>query len=254
MLSESYDAEQPPSSSRITPKGGSDAVFFSRNPGTASVWYTTLMNREPFAEEEYYHIYNRGVDKRKIFSDSYDVGRFLKSMEFFNSIAPIGSLYALSFEEEKKPGKQLVDVIAYCLNPNHYHFILKALVSHGIPEFMKRLNGGYTWYFNHRTKRSGALFQGVFKSKHIFDNDYLLHVSAYVNLNDKVHQLSGFTAKLISSSWEEYTKKKDGFCKTNIILDQFKSKKKYEEFALEILPEMLKRKEDEKELASLLME
>ena len=217
--------------------------------------YFREMNREPFTNDEYYHIYNRGVDKRKIFLSRYDVARFLKSMECFNSIEPIGSLYLLAFEEKAKtPSEKLVDIIAFCLNGNHYHLILKQRVNRGIPEFMKRVNGGYTMYFNQRNKRSGSLFQGTFKSRHIHDNDYLLHLSAYVNLNDRVHQLRGETSQLVKSSWDEYTENISNLCDTKIILSQFKSKKKYEKFALEILPQMLKRKKDEKEVANLLME
>ena len=155
------------------------------------------MNRESFDEGEYYHIYNRGVDKRNIFANQFDINRFLKSMEYFNSEDPIISLYSLSFEEQPKNRvrEKLVDIIAYCLNPNHYHFLLRQKVRGGISEFMKRLNGGYTRYFNHRNKRTGALLQGRFKSKHIDNETYLLRVSAYVNLNDRVHQLSGSTTK-----------------------------------------------------------
>ena len=79
------------------------------------------MNRGPFANDEYYHIYNRGVDKRNIVSDHYDVDRFLKSMDLFNSVRPIQSLYALSFQKEQKRDiEKLVEIITFCLNPNHY--------------------------------------------------------------------------------------------------------------------------------------
>lgn len=213
------------------------------------------MNREPFQNGEYYHIYNRGTDKRTIFNNHHDINRFLKCMDVFNAIEPIGSLWLYNLgDDKKKKSKKLVDIIAYCLNPNHYHFILKQNVDRGIPEFMKRLSGGYTSYFNLKNKRSGSLFQGRFKSKHIGDNDYLLRVSAYVNLNDKVHQLRGSTPQLIRSSWEEYTSEIKYLCKTQIILDQFKSNKEYEKFALEALPQMLQRKQDEKYVAQLLME
>ena len=213
------------------------------------------MNREPFQNEEYYHVYNRGTDKRRIFMNYNDINRFLKCMDVFNTVDPVGSLWLHGLNEEpKKKTKHLVDIVAFCLNPNHYHFILKQNINHGIPEFMKRLNGGYTNYFNFRTKRTGALFQGAFKSKHIFDNDYLLHVSAYVNLNDRVHQLRSETPQLVRSSWSEYIGSVKYLCRTEIILKQFKNKKAYETFALEALPVMLQRKQDEKEIASLLME
>ena len=213
------------------------------------------MNREPFTTGEYYHIYNRGVDKRQIFSSEYDINRFLKGMELFNSIEPIGSLYVMSFEKQiDHARKKLVRIIAYCLNGNHYHMILQQCVDRGIAEFMRRVNGGYTLYFNQKHKRSGSLFQGTFKSKHIHDNDYLLHLSAYVNLNDRVHQLRSETPKLVRSSWVEYTSHIKGLCENKILLDQFKNKETYKKFAFEALPLMLKRKQDEKDVALLLLE
>ena len=116
--------------------------------------------------------------------------------------------------------------------------ILEQLVEGGISEFMKRLGGGYTGYFNQKHDRNGSLFQGVFKDVHIDSNEYLLHVSAYVNLNDRVHQLGGETPKLVKSlsSWEEFTDNKvKGVCEKDIILEQFKNIDKYKKFALSSL-------------------
>ena len=146
-------------------------------------------------------MYNRGVDKRIIFTDEYDIRRFFQSVVEFNTPQPIGSLYESSFrrlggETPKFEGK-LVNIIAYCLNPNHFHMLLEQAMDGGISEFMKRLGGGFTNYFNNKYKRSGSLFQGVFKDVHIDTNEYLLHVSAYVNLNDHVHKLGGETPKLV---------------------------------------------------------
>lgn len=80
----------------------------------------------------------------------------------------------------------MVKFIAYCINPNHYHFILQQVSEKGIEKFMQRLGMGYAKYFNNRRKRSGTLFQGKFKARHIDSNEYLLHVSSYVNLNYKL--------------------------------------------------------------------
>lgn len=202
------------------------------------------MRKVPFVEDEYYHIYNRGVDKRPIFEDREDLERFVQSIKEFNSVEPIGSIFENSFNKEKAPDK-LVEIVCYCLNPNHFHFILRPIVENGISEFMKRL-GGYTWYFNNRHKRKGALFQGVFKSSHINSNGYLLHVSAYVNLNNR---FKGSPHLLSKSSWDEYLGKvSDGICNSDIILGQFKSPKEYEKFANSSLQDILKRKELEKEL------
>ena len=221
-----------------------------------------MANRKiPFVIGEYYHIYNRGVDKRIIFVDAYDIQRFFQSMVEFNTIAPVGSLYENSFlqlgGETPKLKERLVNVIAYCLNPNHFHFILEQLVDRGISEFMKRMSGGYTGFFNNRYERSGSLFQGVFKSVHIDTNEYLLHASAYVNLNDRVHQLGGETPKLVKSrsSWGEYMDKGvKEICEKEIILGQFRNTDEYKEFALSSLESIIKRNGELKDFARFLLE
>lgn len=210
-----------------------------------------------FVTGEFYHVFNRGVDKRKIFVNQYDVERFLESMQVFNSVSPIGSLYEKSFEKklggETPKSERLVNFISYCLNFNHFHFILEQVSDGGISEFMKRM-GGYTWYFNNKYKRTGALFAGTFKSRHIDSNEYLLHLSAYVNLNNRAHQLGGETPKLVRSSWDEYiggggskTQSKNDLCDKGIILEQFRNAKEYSAFALESIQDIVERKRMKKE-------
>lgn len=202
------------------------------------------IRKNSFVEGEYYHIYNRGVDKRNVFSDKSDIQRFLQSMREFNTKNPIGSLYENSFNKELGgKASKLVQFIAYCLNPNHYHFILTPLVEKGVEKFMQRLGTGYTMYFNEKNKRSGSLFQGKFKSKHINSNEYLLQASSYVNLNN--YDKNGVIKKsLNASSWIEYTQSTNfNFCEKSIILGQFKSKKEYEKFALDAWRNTYERKE-----------
>jgi len=213
------------------------------------------MKNTTFVTGEFYHIYNRGVDKRNVFSDATDLDRFLKSTVEFNVVEPVGSLFELSFvkENKKKPNKRLVDMVCYCLNPNHYHFVLRQKIDGGISEYMKRL-GGYTKYFNIRYKRSGALFQSVFQSSYIDSNNYLLRASAYVNLNNRVHQLGRETSKC-RSSWAEYMGSVPAeLCEKNIILKQFKNVREYKIFAEEALDDILENKQRSKELANLLLE
>lgn len=215
-----------------------------------------------FVLGEFYHVYNRGVDKRSVFLDRYDINRFLQSMIEFNSITPTGSLYELSFLKEKSArfgretskSEKLVAIVAYCLNPNHYHMILEQVAENGISEFMKRL-GGYTKYFNHKYKRTGALFQGLFKSKYIDSNDYLLRLSVYVNLNDRIHSAKKMRVNEMKnpinaiSSWDEYmSNTKEALCKKDIILDQFETVSEYQEFARGALEDIQKNKEESKEL------
>lgn len=218
-----------------------------------------------FAEGEYYHIYNRGVDKRSIFNDREDIGRFLQCMEEFNVVEPIGSLYENSFRRDKLGGKAsklvdeedmpLVEFIAYCLNPNHFHFVLKQIEEKGIEKIMQKIGTGHTMFFNNKYERSGSLFQGKFKAIHIDSNEYLLHVSSYVNLNNRVHQLGGKASKLVRSSWREYEDTKvKGICEKEIILGQFRNVGEYKEFALSSLDAIVKKKEELKGIEDFLLE
>ncbi len=212
------------------------------------------MNRKPFANDEFYHIYNRGVDKRPIFIDDDDRQRFLQSMGVFNTKEAVGSIYEFVFDTKlgrRREEDPLVDIVCYCLNPNHYHFILKQRVDRGISEFMRRI-GGYTKYFNIRHHRNGALFQGRYQSKHIASNEYLLHLSAYINLNWQVHKLGSSTSK---SSWDEYVVANiEPICEKDIILGQFKDIAEYKAFAESSLEDMLERKENALELSELMLE
>ncbi|HBB57009.1 TPA: hypothetical protein DEW47_04040 [Patescibacteria group bacterium] len=208
-----------------------------------------------FVTGEFYHIYNRGVDKRTIFSDTYDMKRFFQSMEEFNVEKAIGSIYENSFLKKNQLGgeaSKLVNFVCYCLNQNHYHFVLEQVLDGGIEKFMQKLGTGYTMYFNNKYKRTGSLFQGVFKASHINSNEYLLHVSAYVNLNNRVHKIDN---SLSWNSWNEYIgEKPSDFCKKDIILGQFDNKDEYKKFAESSLVDILERKGNEKDVENLLLE
>lgn len=193
-----------------------------------------------FAEKEFYHIYNRGVEKRAIFASPADFERFLKGIEQFNTKKVLGSL-SRGHRVSTDPG--LVKLVAYCLNPNHFHLILEQVVPRGIERFMHKLGMGYSKYFNTKYKRSGALFQGKFRAKLIDSNEYLLHLSAYINLNHLAHGRGHRVSTGNRTSWEEYIGKGDsGLCDTSIILEQFKNRAAYKKFAEKSLKSIVKRK------------
>lgn len=205
-----------------------------------------------FVEDEYYHIFNRGADGRAITVEENDSERFLLSLQKFNTLKPIGSIHENSFEqmEKQKKEKVLVEVVAYCLNPNHFHLLLKQVSRKGITKFIHRLFTGYSRYFNLKHKRKGALFQNKFGATHIEDDDYLLHASAYINLNDRVHQLGGNASKLVRSSWRAYVepRRKEDWLKNDIIIDQFKNPAEYKDFAEDSLGLMRDHKLETQEL------
>ncbi len=207
--------------------------------------YDKNMRNLTFSEGEFYHIYNRGVDRRRIFLDQKDLERFFTSMEDFNSEQNLGHLERRHGVSTDKP---LVKFLAYCLNPNHFHFILEPVADKGIERFMHKLGMGHSKYINAKYRRSGALFQGSFKAVHIHSNEYLLHASAYVNLNNRVHGYADEAFTL--SSWGEYmsTEISLNICKKEIILEQFKNKNEYRTFSQSTLEDMVIRKELMREL------
>jgi putative transposase len=141
---------------------------------------------------ELYHVLNRGVDKRIIFTDSRDRARFIHDMFEFNDKKRAGNSYRLfptmdivspSWVPREKKRDALVDIHGWCLMPNHYHLILSARIEKGISEFIRKLNIGYAKYFNERHTRSGTLFQGRTKKVLIEREAHFLHILHYVHLN-----------------------------------------------------------------------
>ena len=149
-----------------------------------------MMERKtPLIEGEYFHIYNRGVDKREIFLDSHDYNRFLMLMYLCNSTKPV-DIRAIFYEGRTfveifylDLGAKIVDIGAWVLMPNHFHMVLKSKQENGITEFLRKVCTGYSSYFNKKHERSGALFQSKFKSEHVTDDIYLKYLFSYVHLN-----------------------------------------------------------------------
>jgi len=219
------------------------------------------MRKNPLVENEYYHIYNRGVDKRDVFLDDRDYRRFLLAMDLLNDKQD-GLMIRWRDYKENHPRESvqnflaagvrqrdpLVEIVAYCLNSNHYHFVLKQGDNdNGIKLFMQRLGNSYTKYFNEKYKRSGVLFQGRFKSSIIKSNN-LLRMSVYVNCNSEIHDIHP-ARNYRWCSFVEYTDSSERggqLCKKEVILDQFKNKQDYFDYALENIKDLRQRKQDEK--------
>lgn len=202
------------------------------------------MRKTEFVNGEYYHIYNRGVDKRDVFLDIMDYERFLLAMNLLNDerdglmlewrdirrVDPRAKL--LDFQELSSRKNPKVEIITYCLNPNHYHFILKQLRKNGIKDFLHKVSTSYTNYFNVKYKRSGSLFQGPFKAIHIDSNEYLLYLSAYVNKNNFIHGYNKDDNWPYSSLLDYLGRRNNNMIsvKKDIILKQFKNVAEYKEF------------------------
>lgn len=140
-----------------------------------------------FAQDEFYHIYNRGTEKRLIFLDKNDRKRFISLLYLCNSSTKLhrSDFLNISFNDLLKINRDepLVSIGAYCLMSNHFHLLIKERGENGVSIFMQKISTAYTMYFNKRHKRSGALFQGRFKAQHLDSDNYLKYIFAYIHLN-----------------------------------------------------------------------
>lgn len=141
---------------------------------------------------EIYHVLNRGVDKRQIFMDNQDYFRFIHDLYEFNDKERVETTYykfrdygaiGKTANSKQKSREPLVDILAFCMMPNHYHLMLSPKTEKGIPQFMKKLNAGYAKYFNKKYERVGALFQGRYKQIPITDETHFLHLPFYIHFN-----------------------------------------------------------------------
>ncbi len=150
-----------------------------------------MFRKDPFVTGEYYHIYNRGIDKRVIFKSRRDYERFMMLLYLANS----DNSFRLDVILNKKHktfgevlvfdrGKLLISIGAWCLMTNHFHLLIRQEVNGGITKFMRKLGTGYSMFFNIKYQRVGALFGGLFKAKLIgVDDNYMRQLLGYIHIN-----------------------------------------------------------------------
>jgi putative transposase len=163
------------------------------------------LRKTPLVSGEYYHIYNRGNSKQKIFLDREDYIRFVKLLYLCNSNKNINfrtdivekKIDTWKFDREEK----IVNIGAWVLMPNHFHiYITESSISPSsgneskIASFMRKISTAYVKYFNAKYKRTGSLFEGKFKSTHITDDVQAKYLFSYIHLNP---------IKLIQKDWKD---------------------------------------------------
>ena len=195
-----------------------------------------------------YHIYNRGTDKREIFLDPNYYSRFISILKHCLTYDYPYSLLVRSLKTAKsKAQKQqifqrletkrvepLVEIISFCLMPNHYHLTLKQLSNKGISNFMQRIGNAYTKYFNILQDRSGRLFETTFKAVLVESEEQLLHLTRYQHINP--HSLDLTPKELVNYSWSSLPvylgKKEPSFVNPEMVLSAFKKTESYLKFVL----------------------
>ncbi len=149
-----------------------------------------------FLEGEYYHIYNRGNSKKEIFHDKYDYFHFMKLMYICNNTDNIKIFNDNRYGTEvfDKMVENIVSLGAYCLMPNHFHFLITEKIDRGVSKFMQKLSTAYVMYYNKKYRHTGSLFEGKFKSVHASNDIQLKYLFSYIHLNP---------IKLIQKDWKE---------------------------------------------------
>lgn len=200
-------------------------------------------SRKQFIENSYYHIYNRGVEKRQIFMDDMDYSVFISYLK--NYLLPKNENFLRDIiSDENSTSKQKADALrqiklnnfsqtisltAYCLMGNHFHLLVKQTSADGIDKFMNSLMTRYTMYFNRRHKRVGHLFQGNYKAVLVETEAQLLHLTRYIHQNpaSKGHAFQSYPY----SSYKQYVSLKAvEWLKPNEVLAYF-SKQGFNSYA-----------------------
>ena len=172
-----------------------------------------------FVRGEYYHIYNRGNSKQKIFHDNQDYNHFIDLLYLLNTKQNLNlfhlnrksnfSVYDIDIDDK------LVSIGVYCIMPNHFHILITQIEENGISKFMQKLTTAYVMYYNKKYKRTGSLFEGKFKAEHADNDRYLKYLFSYIHLNP---------VKLIQKDWKDR-----GIKDKSIVLD-YLNKYKYSSY------------------------
>jgi len=191
----------------------------------------------PLINNQIYHVINRGIASQPVFLSRNDYLRATEIISYYqNQNPPLRYSFFLRLSPERKAEilnqlgsekKFLVEIIAYCLMPNHFHFLLKQTKENGISLFLSNITNSYTRYLNTKKERVGPLFQGKFKAIRIETEEQLLHLSRYIHLNPYSSCLVKNLDDLFNypySSLSEYLNPKNlSFCTKDTILENFKT-------------------------------
>ena len=186
--------------------------------------------RKTYIKGGIYHVYNRGVETRNIFLDDQDYHVFLGYLR--DALAPPSlrkkgkktfKIKSTVFRGIARPVKNFsgrIELLAYCLMPNHFHLLIRQKDERTMKEFMQSIATRYSMYFNKKRKRVGSLFQGIYKAVLVTEEPYLLHLSRYIHTNPEEYTANRVEAY---SSYGEYIgRRTTDWIKPDVILAFFK--------------------------------
>lgn len=193
---------------------------------------------------QHYHLFNRGVDKRIIFTSDADRQRFMDALRLARlakspkvswlnkqiNLGNIDSTYLAKLEE--KYGPSLLDIISYSLMPNHFHLQVKELIEGGITRFFRKLGTSYAMYFNIKYERTGRLFESGYKAVLIKTDEQFIHLSRYIHMNPSFSSKINISPEELRecpwTSLPDYLgARKQPFCDPSAVMAFFKSPQDY---------------------------
>jgi putative transposase len=199
-----------------------------------------------FTPESYFHIFNRGNGKRKLFFDDEDFNFF--SLRLREGLFP-SFLRANQNNQPTRYHRQILrensfSLLAYCLMPNHFHLVIRQNLDTSIAILIKKVCTSYAKYFNKKYERVGGLFEHKFRAVRIEDDSYLTWLTAYVHQNPKVSGLVDQLSDWPYSSYLAYIENQsDSICNTNIVLGHFLNARDYTDFVEKSYDQIKQRKD-----------
>ena len=203
--------------------------------------------KHPIFTDQIYHVFNRGIAKSPIFFEKRDYQHFLEVTNFYRFSSPNlrFSYYnrleqnsrSLFLKELEEKGPKQVNIYAFCLIPNHFHFVMKESKDDGIRKFISNLQNSYAKYINTKMKRTGSLFQEMFKAERIESDEQLIHTVRYVHLNPYTSFLVKELNQLRNYPWSSFNSYLDknsfSFLDTDFINSFYKTKEIFLSFTLD---------------------
>lgn len=187
-------------------------------------------------QKDYFHVINRGLEKKLLFISGKDLTRFVDTLSYYQYK---DSPARFSFRKRPgivpnsdKPRVPLVEIVCFCLMPDHFHLLLNQRAPQGVSMFLSKVTNSYTRYFNARYKRKGPLVQGTFKAVEIENDNDLLNISRHIHLDPLLNHIVSDLKAFPFSSYPHFLGIKEGFCQKEPILSHFKSAHEYENFVL----------------------
>ncbi len=171
-----------------------------------------MQRKQALATNHIYHIFNRSIAGYTIFPSSRHYSRFMEMLLYYQldklknkfSQVIIKPSFRETVQELQKVKNRRVDILAYCLMPNHFHLILKQNDTNGISDFMRNVQNSYSHFFNMRHNRQGPLWAGKFKNILCESDEQLLHLSRYIHLNPVTAHLVNSPDEWVATSHHEY--------------------------------------------------